>query len=211
MKSLRLFALIILTLVLFTTSAVTSVLAIDNGFSNLEEPFVTVNKVEVNNQRVNDFSPVYLEREEEVVVEVYFTGNPYGKCSSGNNNRCYDTKVSAEINGYEYDDVRDVEGPFEVEPGVQYRKVLRFRLPEDMPSSDDLTLNVELKDDDDLVIVRYSVRIQEVRHRLNVFDVIFNPTNNVQAGQPLFANVRLENLGDNVENSIKVTVAMPSL
>lgn len=198
MKGFALFSLVILTLVMFASTVVAA-------------DFVTVNRVEVNDQVADEFSPVHLEREQDVVVEVYFTGNPAGKCRSGDSNPCYDVRVDAEIEGYEFGDVRDVEGPFEVEPGVQYRKVLRFTLPEDMPASDDLTLNIEIKDDDDLVLTRFPVRIQEVRHRLNVFDVIFNPADNVQAGQPLFTTVRLENLGDNVESSVKVTVAVPAL
>ena len=80
-----------------------------------------------------------------------------------------------------------------------------------MSASDDLDLNVEVKDDDDFVLASFPVRIQEPRHSLNVFDVVFNPSDNVQAGQPLFTTVRVENLGDNTENSVKVTVAMPEL
>ncbi len=203
MKGFKLFAFVVLALVLVSSG----VFANHNQGSN----FVTIDRVEVNDVQADENSPVFLERGEEAVVEVYFTGNPYSKCESGDDNPCYDARVEVELEGYEYGDVRDVEGPFEVEPGVAYRKVLRLNLPADMPSSDDLTLYVEVKDDDDLVLVEFPVRIQEARHSLNVFDVIFNPTNNVQAGQPLFTNVRVENLGDNVESSVKVTVAMPAL
>ncbi len=203
MKGFKLLALVMLTLVLFTAN----VMAEDF----IQDDFVTVDYIKINGQVADVFSPVHLEREEEVMIEVFFTGNPYGKCTVGNSNSCYNTKVTAEVEGYEYGDIRDVEGPFEVEPGVQYRKLLRLKLPEDMKASDDLQLNVEIKDDDDLVLTRFPLRIQEIRHKLNVFDAIFNPSNNLQAGQPLFTSIRLENLGDNVETSIKVTVAIPSL
>jgi len=198
MKNFRLFAIVVLVLSIFATSV-------------YADDFATGISVEVNNQVADANSPIYLEREGEVVVEVYFTGNPLGKCTSGSRNSCYDVRVSAELEGYEGGDVRDVEGPFEVESGVQYRKVLRFMLPEDMPASDDKTLYVNIRDDDESIEKTYSVRIQEVRHNLNVFDAVFNPTNNVQAGQPLFTTVRVENLGDNTESSIKVTVAVPAL
>lgn len=205
---------LIVTLFLAIALVSTGVLAThvhDSSESFNTQEFVTLERVEVNNVLADEFSPVFLERGEQVVVEVFFTGNPFGKCDSGDDNPCYDTRVEAEIEGYEFGDVRDVVGPFEVEPGVSYRKVLTFVLPEDMPASDDLDLNIEVKDDDDLVLVRFPVRIQEPRHSLSVFDVIFNPTNNVRAGQPLFTSVRVENLGDNVEPSIKVTVAIPEL
>ncbi len=209
MKGFKTFAFIMLVLTLLSSSAV---FANVNYFN--KDPltsFVNVDHIEVNSQVVNDFSPVYLEREQQVQVAVYFTGNPNGVCTSGNNNVCYNTRVSAELDGYEYGDVRDITPNFEVEKGVQYRKVLSFKLPADIQSSMDLTLRVEIKDENDLVVASYPIRLQEIRHKLNIYDVIFNPTSNVQAGQPLFTNVRLENLGDNVESSIKVTVAIPAL
>ncbi len=202
MKALKTFAILFLAIVL----ASTSVLAL-----SLDNAFVQIDEVKVNGVEANINIPMLLERGEDVTVEVFFTGSDAGKCESGEDNPCYDTRVEAEIEGFEFGDVRDVEGPFEVEPGVSYRKVLHLKIPEDMAASDDFDLNIEIKDDDDLVIARYPVRIQEQRHNLDVFDVIFNPFDNVQAGQPLFTTVRVENLGDNVESSIKVTVAIPSL
>lgn len=199
MKKLAFIAFLFVVLSIFSTA----VLA--------QDEFVTVNKVEVNGQVLSDQSPVYLERGQQVVVSVFFTGNPLGKCLIGDDNPCFDTRVEAAIEGYEFGDVRDVVGPFEVEPGVTYKKVLTFTLPIDMPASDNLNLNVEIKDDDNLEALSFPVRIQEQRHSLNVFDVIFNPSNNVQAGQPLFATVRVENLGDSPETSVKVNVAIPSL
>lgn len=199
MKKFGLFAVVMFALVLFAGSV-------------FADDFVTINKVEVNNQIASELSPIRLERGEEVVVAIFYTGNPYGRCEFGNDNPCDDVRVEVEIQGYEYGDVRDVTmEPFEVEPGVQDRKVLRLLLPPDMPASDDLDLIVEIKDDDGLVMVRYPLRIQEPRHGLNIYDVILNPATNVVAGQPLFVTARVENLGDNVESSIKVTASIPAL
>lgn len=175
------------------------------------ESFVSNVEVRVNDQVASQDSPILLERGQQVVVEVFFTGNVLGKCQIGDDNPCFDTRVEASLEGWEFGTVGDVEGPFEVEPGVSYKKVLTFTLPEDMPASDNLSLNVELKDDDNLEVFNYLVRVQEKRHDVNVFDAILNPTNNVQAGQPLFVTVRVENLGDSPETSVKVTAAMPQL
>lgn len=204
MKKFGLIAFLVLVI-----SLVANTVVAQESYNTQE--FVTVNSVKVNDVEVNDVTPVLLERGQQATVEVFFTGNPNSKCSSGDSNPCYDTRVEVELEGWEFGDVRDVEGPFEVEPGVSYKKTLSFTVPEDMPASDDLDLNIEIKDDDDVVLVRYPVRLQERRHDLNVFDVIFNPANNLQAGQPLFATVRVENLGDNTESSVKVTVSMPQL
>src|SRR3989338_1557523 len=158
MKS-KLFALVMLTLMMFSTAVFAGNFQHQVTQSG-SQPFVIVDKIEINSVEADDFLPIYLERGEEVTVEVYFTGAVFQKCNSGNSNACYDTKVNAEISGYEYGDVRDVTPAFEVEPGVQYRKVLHFKIPEDMQSSDDLTLEIEIKDDDDFVLVRLPVRIQ---------------------------------------------------
>jgi hypothetical protein len=200
-----------LALVMIVLSTVAGAFALTPDYSTGTQPFVTIDKIEVNGVELDKTSPVYTEREEELVVDVFFTGNPFGKCTSNDSNACYDARISAEISGYEYSEVRDSEGQFEVEPGVQYKKTLRLKLPNDMPSSDNLQLEVELKDDDDVVGIRFPIRVQEIRHKLNIYDVVFNPLNNVQAGQPLFTTVRLENLGDNTESSIKVSVSAPAL
>lgn len=198
MKGFGLFAFLVLAVSLFA-----------GAVSAQAADFVTINHVKVNGMAVDPLFPIYLESGQQVFVEVFFRGTPV--CSAGDSNPCYDARVEVEIQGYEQGEVRDVEGPFEVEPGIQYRKVLSFVLPQDIQASDDVNLNVEIKHDDGLVFRSYPVRIQEQRHNINIFDVIFNPSTSVRAGQPLFATVRLENLGDNVENSIRVDVAIPSL
>ncbi|MBS3168467.1 hypothetical protein J4216_05035 [Candidatus Woesearchaeota archaeon] len=208
MKGFKLFALVMLSLVLMSTG-VFATHAFGTGANGTD--FVEIVRVELNDQELRIDSPTRVELEDEFDVKVFFRGHPNGKCEVGDRNPCYDVYAEAEINGYEYGDVRDVTGPFEVEPGVQDYVTLRLRLPNDLAASDVYSLSIELKDDDDLVLVRYPLRIQEIRHKLNVFDVIFNPVNNIRAGQPLFSTVRVENLGDNKESSIKVTVAVPSL
>jgi len=213
MKGFKFFVLTLLSLVLFTAGAVSTVFAAD---------FVQLDKVEINGQVVSNFAldangvlvpsnlaPIYLERQEQAYVVVYFTGLP--PCTSNNSNTCYNVRVSAEIEGYEYGDVRDVTPVFEVEPNVQYRKVLKITLPEDISASDDKQIYIEIRDDNNEISAKVPIRVQEIRHKLNVYDAIFNPTNNAQAGQPLFTSIRIENLGDNVETSIKATVSIPAL
>ena len=206
MKQFRLFAFVMLALVILTASVFASTYGANNGF-------VTINHIEINNQFLDGLNPginpIELQREGEVAVAVFLTGNPLGNCNVGKPNPCYTTKVRAEINGYELD-LSDSSDAFKVEPNVSYRKVLRFVLPQDI-SSGTTSLRLEVSDGEDIVVGEYPVKISEIRHRLNVFDVISNPTNNVQAGQPLFTSVRLENLGDNTEASVKVTVAIPAL
>lgn len=221
MKGFRLlaFMLLVLTLVSSSIMAITYVpLMVDYG-SNSSSSFINLDSVKVNGQTLASSGPtgavshvIALDRGQEVVVELQFTGNPQGVCTTRTNNPCYNVRASAEINGYEYGEIRGSIGPFKVEPGVQYMKTIKFRLPEDMPANKDVNIVIQLDDENNLIFLhRYPVRIQLVRHSVNVYDVIFNPLNNVQAGQPLFTTIRIENMGDNKESSVKATVAIPAL
>jgi uncharacterized membrane protein len=84
-------------------------------------------------------------------------------------------------------------------------------LPSDMDASDNYTLNVEVSNDDENCHNRYVLRVEPTRHEINIFDVILSPSTTVKAGQPLFVSVRAENMGDNSEDSIKVTAKISAL
>ncbi len=198
MKTLRFMAFLVLILVLLTTSV-------------YADKFV-VTDVKVNGivaQAENNQNVIYVERGQTLPVEVFYVGAK--PCTADDNNPCYDTRVRVSLGGYEYGDVNAVSEIFQVLPGVNDRKTLRLQLPNDLDASELYTLNVELFDDDDSVRMKYYLRVEEPRHNINIFDTILNPGTTLTAGQPLFASVRVENLGDNVEDSIKVTVSMPEL
>lgn len=183
----------------------------------------SIQKVEVNGVVANG-DAVYVERGTTVPVEVWVRGNEAlsaGCSDDGDNDEddedkyCgseYNAKVKAWIGGYEYGDVEDVTGPFEIEPGVVYRKVLYLDIPNDMEASDDYTLHVEIYDDDNEYRQSFALRVQETRHLLAIQDVIFRPSlTEVDAGSALFTTVRVENMGDNKEEDIKVIVKVPDL
>src|SRR3989344_2946384 len=212
-KHIGLFALMLIIMTVFTAVGTNAVSAY--SFSSSATPFAKIDVVYIGGHQVlGGNSLIRLERGETVDLEVLVSGLPNGKCrvrTSNNDNPCNDVYVEAEIDGYEYGLIGDVDGPLEIEPNAQSRARLRFTLPDDIQASDDLTLNIQVKDDDDVVVEGFKVRMQEQRHAIDVFGVIFNPFNNVRAGQPLFASVRIENLGDNRESNIRVTAAIPSL
>ena len=41
---------------------------------------------------------------------------------------------------------------------------------------------------------------------LNIYDVLMSPSKVVEAGEPLFVSVRIENLGDELEEDIKAEI-----
>lgn len=132
---------------------------------------------------------------------------------SGNNNisTVYDARIEAYISGYEYGEVEVTSDIFAISENGSYKKTLRLKLPSDLESSKVYDLRVVLTARNQEVSQTFKITVEEDRHLLDVYDVIMNPYNNVQAGQPLFITVRVENMGDNVENSIKVTASIPEL
>ncbi|MEM4244989.1 MAG: hypothetical protein QXR60_02170, partial [Candidatus Nanoarchaeia archaeon] len=149
---------------------------------------------------------VYVERGQEVPVEVSFEAlDNYD-----------DVRVKVWIGGYEYDDVKAVSKIFDIENGVSYKKTLYLEIPEDIDINDNggmdtYKLKVEVYNDDYSYEESYTLRIKEQRHKLAILDVILRPGSTVQAGQALFATVRVENLGDKKEEDIRVTVSIPEL
>ena len=188
-----------LFLLMFAVLLVSSTLVSAADCTNT--PF-SIHNVEVNGVNVvENGNPVYVERGETISVAVEFMGLEDS----------YNTRLKAWIGGYEYGDVQATSSIFQVIDGVEDRKVLLLTLPNDLSASDNYTLNVELYDDDEDCGYKYLLRVEEVRHELQIYDVTLNPGTTVHAGEPLFVSVRVENLGDNIEESIKVTARMPTL
>tara|TARA_Y100000310_G_scaffold337875_1_gene426075 strand:+ start:72 stop:1190 length:1119 start_codon:yes stop_codon:yes gene_type:complete len=118
-----------------------------------------------------------------------------------------DVKVRAWIGGYEYGTIQDITDMFDVEDGISYRKYLYLDIPEDVDSSQEYTLYVEIYDDTDSEMVQYDLYLEDPRHSVTIED-IFLSSSQVEAGDYLGVKVRLQNLGENVEKDIKITVSL---
>ena len=226
MKSFRIFALA-MVLVLVLTSTVSANHILGNPLlghtgsvstANSRAPDFTIQEVEVDGTVLSAGSALYVERNSIVNVDVWVRGNDvFRQCTDDRGRSCYNVKVKAFIGGYEYGEVEDVSAPFQVLQGAVRPIHLTLKIPNDIEASDDYTLRVEAFDDDqstdDSMVTKksFTLRLQEIRHSVNIFDTLFNPSNYVQAGQPVFVTVRAENLGDNIEDSVKVTVSVPQL
>ena len=172
------------------------------GISAVSAAKFDIDHVEVDDiVAVESGDSVFVERGDESVIEVFVEGN-------GSSD---DVRVKAYIGGYEYDDVEALSGIFEVEAGVDYRKVLKLSIPEDLEASKDYTLRVRVYDDNEETERNYVLRVQEPRHYLNIQDVIIRPDSKIEAGRPLFVTVRVEDLGAKKEEDIKVVVSVPEL
>ena len=119
-----------------------------------------------------------------------------------------DLKVSAWIGGYEFGVPRDTSDPFDMtayNTQVVKTVVLNVPLPKDLESSKEYKLNIEAFNSDISIKKEIKLNVEGKRHFVDLFDIIINPGLKVDAGTPLIVKARLENLGDRVENNIKVT------
>lgn len=139
-----------------------------------------------------------------VDVVIQGTGNST-TCPNGNLGDCdTDVKVKVWVGGYEHGDVESVSDTFRIEPGVTYKKSLSLNLPADMNVDKDnsFTLYVEVYDSRDSKQSSYQVFLERPRHSLNIVDVVYDSS--VTAGQTLDVEVRVENLGEQKEEDVKV-------
>ncbi|MDD5177786.1 MAG: hypothetical protein PHT54_00685 [Candidatus Nanoarchaeia archaeon] len=155
---------------------------------------------------------IYVERGESCSVVVELVGTVVKDYPEEKDARLRDLKVKAWVGGYEYDDIEDTTSAFDVENGVTYRKELTLEFPDDMQATTDYTLNVEVYNKDySEKLYTQTLRVKEKRHSLAIQDVIIRPSSTIEAGRPLFATVRVENMGDRKEEDIQVNVEIPSL
>ena len=108
MKSITAFLLVLVGLVVMSSAA----LAVTPDFF----------KVEIDNVEYEPGDVIFLERGQEVEVEVemVFTGD------------IDDVKVEEWLGGYEYDDIEDKISQFDVQDVFKHKKVLTLELPDDM-------------------------------------------------------------------------------
>ena len=186
----------------FILLLVTSILS---GLSGATSHSFEVTSVEIDDHEIiipsASFPTIHVERGQNLPVKVFFRGV----------RNTEDVRLRAYIGGYEFGTIEDESDIFEVFNGVSDSERVVLKIPKDIDASDNYTLNVELFDDDTSQRYQFKLRVEESRHAVSVFDVILNPPTNVRAGQPLFASVRVENLGARTEESIKVTVSIPAL
>lgn len=158
------------------------------------------------NQPTNLSRNLNLEQLETITVELTL------KASQNISGGFVDfVRCRATLEGYEFGSVSDETPVFTVEQGNVYKKVMNINVPEDIETSEPYTLRLECSDPQDQEQLEFTVFLNEIRHFLRIFDVLLNPSNNIQAGKPLFVTVRLENRGQKEQDDIKVVVSVPEL
>ncbi|MDO8510778.1 MAG: hypothetical protein Q7S55_01285 [Nanoarchaeota archaeon] len=170
----------------------------------LADPASTIT-VEVNDEE-NDFvTPLTVERGEELEVEVELINK--GLTDALN------IEVEAQLLGYDEEDPTDSVLVGKVTKGTKGTSVtLKLTVPSDF-NYGAATLRVMVSggaNEADLV-VDYPLFVESQSHSVKIADVSFSPGLTVKAGKSLLTTVLVENVGDNDEEDIKVTVAVAEL
>jgi len=167
---------------------------------------LTIQEVKVDGvELASDSQIVHADRGETVDVTVQLKGSSVNEDS---------VRVKAWIGGYKYDEIEDMSSQFKVLADTVYVKDLELELPEDMDSTKDYTLHVEAygpTGDEVEDSLSFTLRVTPVQNLLDMQDVMFNPGLTVQAGNPLYTRVRVENMGDAKEEDIRVSINIPAL
>ena len=170
-------------------------------------PFKIVD-VDIDGTDMSDVNTLYVERGETLNIRVEVQTSSLIKDVDYTVD---DVRVKADIAGYEYDDIEDTTEMFDMEGGVRYVKNLKLSIPEDIDASEDYKLRVRVYNQDYEIDTSYELRVKSQRHLLNIQDVIFTPGLVLNTNQPLFTTVRVENMGDNKEEDVRVEVSVPEL
>ncbi len=125
-----------------------------------------------------------------------------------------DVEITAFISGYEYNDIErmsDSTHIFDMEADVKYVKTLTLTLPSKVEEDDYLLRIIATDRYGEATTMNFKLKIDVARHSLQITDVVFNPEDNVIAGRALLSTVRIKNVGERDEESVKVRVSIPAL
>jgi len=190
--NLKLLSLLALLLVALTAHAVAAA------------PTFVFDKVEVNGDAVDLSNPETVAVERGTTLDLRVQLHVEGATDDVD-----DLRLRAWIGGYEYDLIDDMTDVFKLSASESRKtKFLSLELPADMKiEEEDYTLHVEVLNHNVELTVPLAVQVEKARHKLSVQDVLVSPSN-AEAGKPVFVTVRLENMGDKVEEDIKVEVSV---
>ncbi|MBT3407620.1 hypothetical protein HOK68_04810 [Candidatus Woesearchaeota archaeon] len=165
-------------------------------------------RVEINDHDVSKKGEseivLNLKRDRTIEVEVEFEADENAD----------DVRIRAEIVGYEHDRrdrLVDMTNYFNLRENNRYVRTLQLNLPTLMDKGD-YTIDVQLlKRNADTKTFSFPVVIDTQDDAMEIRDVIFTPGNSIKAGTSFITNVRLRNIGNEEQDNVKVTVAIPEL
>ncbi|MDP3699032.1 MAG: hypothetical protein Q8R47_05590 [Nanoarchaeota archaeon] len=210
LMALFVISLLTVSMVSASTPSTLGGLSTDNG---------TV-KVEVNGEEVDPNALLTVEEGEKLDIEVELsiksdnTVDDKGNVLQKNDLSAKGIEVVARLSGYEYSDYENLEDStalFDVKEGTKKTVHLELTVPNKLENGKN-TLRVFVLDRNSKEISQtFELNVESARHSIKISDVSFSPSLTVKAGRSLLATVLVENVGENAEEDVKVTVAVPEL
>ena len=165
-------------------------------------------KVTVNDEE-DDSTLLAVEEGEEVDVEVELS-----LLNSDNDAKtdlsAKNVEVEARLTGYDEEDVVASATVDKLAEGTEKTVKLKLKVPNDFENGE-ATLKVLVFGGKDVLVKDYKLRVESPNHSVKVADVTFSPGLTVKAGRSLLTTVLVENVGENKEDDVKVTVEVPEL
>ena len=178
---------------------------------------VTVSKIEVNGEEVDLNALLTVEEGQKLDIDVELSVNKDNDNNPNTPSTQVDAKgieVVARLSGYEYSDYENLEDStalFDVKVGTKKTVHLQLTVPNKLENGKN-TLRVFVMDRNSEEISKtFELNVESARHSVKIADVSFSPSLTVKAGRSLLATVLVENVGENKEEDVKVTVAVPEL
>ncbi len=168
-------------------------------------------KVEVNGEEVDPNLLTVEEGEKlDIEVELSITDDNNANTDLG----AKGIEVVARLSGYEYSDYENLEDStalFDVKEGTKKTVHLQLTVPNKLENGKN-TLRVFVLDRNSKEISKtFELNVESARHSVKIADVSFSPSLTVKAGRSLLTTVLVENVGENTEDDVKVTVEVPEL
>jgi len=163
-----------------------------------------VEYIKINGDEFISGDQLEVERGDELDIRV--------KLNASDNET--DIEIRAEVLGYEYSDHEPIFArvhTFDLDYGDTTYKDLTISLPDKMDKDYyDLRVTVGTRtgESDEYT---FRLHLKGIKHSLTIKDVIFNPEPSVESGRALLTTVRVKNIGEKDEESIKVKVTIPEL
>lgn len=159
-------------------------------------------RISINEEQVRDIDTLQVLNGEELQVSVRFSA-----LENFDNAR-----LRTFIEGYEHSPIMSSTEIFSVREGKTYVKTMTIDLPDDMRSEQNYKLRIEGANDlSGLTYKELDIFVDTQRHRVDVLDLITTPSSGVEPGQNIVANVRLQNRGQQAQESTRVVVSIPEL
>jgi uncharacterized membrane protein len=172
---------------------------------------VDIVKLKINGNTVGDEEFLYVEEGETLDIEMKLLGLDDGEVD--NDRVVEDIELEVEIQGFE-DDLEASTDMFDLEEGDTKWVDLSLTLPVGEEDNGDklylLRVKVTDKNNDELTM-EWNLKVNPAENALRIVDVDFSPGTTVEAGHSLLTTVLVENVGEDTEEDVKVTVAIPEL